>query len=183
MLKIMNNILYKNSYPSAETAKISFCPFLFSLKCRFQWKDRREERKSELCLCKTLNKRGNLFTRRSRRYIPCSFYTLKSLARLTCSVVRPSRRLTVASSCGARLWLRRINRLANRRPLRQQILAVSRTAGARMCCQLLASSSVQLPPPKSRKYLFHVPLTWWVYKTCVLRNGLKHGFVAIYESV
>ena len=50
---------------------------------------------------------------------------------------KPSAR-SCLPSCGTRLWLRRINRLANRRPLRQQILAVSRAAGARICCQLFA---------------------------------------------
>ena len=50
---------------------------------------------------------------------------------------KPSAR-SCLPSCGTRLWSRRINRLANRRPLRQQILAVSRAAGARICCQLFA---------------------------------------------
>ena len=48
------------------------------------------------------------------------------------SPVRPktsSPRLAVASSCGARLWSRRINRLTSRRPPRQQILAVSPHCG------------------------------------------------------
>ena len=66
----------------------------------------------------------------------------------------PSRRLTAASSCGARLWLRRINRLANRRPPCQQILAVSCTAGARMCCKLFASSRVQLSPTNAENLFF-----------------------------
>ena len=51
----------------------------------------------------------------------------------------------VTSSCSARLWLRRINRLDARRPLRRQILAVSRAAGARMCRQLFASYKGSTP--------------------------------------
>ena len=46
---------------------------------------------------------------------------------------KPSAR-SCLPSCGTRLWLQRINRLANRRPLCQQILAVSRAAGALICC-------------------------------------------------
>ena len=84
----------------------------------------------------------------------------KSHARLACSPKTSSPRLAAASSCGPRLWLRRINRLTSRRPPRQQILAVSRTAGARMCCQLFTCSRVQLSLSKCPTYFscgFHMP--------------------------
>ena len=43
-------------------------------------------------------------------------------------------------SCGARLCLRRINRLANRRPLRQALLPSSATGGGRRPCPRLRRS-------------------------------------------
>ena len=93
----------------------------------------------------------------------------------------PSRRLTAASSCGARLWLRRINSLTNRRPLRQQILAVSRTAGTRMCCQLFAGSKVQLHRRNTENIFFI-----WLSQTefgRVFSFGLKLFLLYKHESI
>ena len=68
----------------------------------------------------------NAFSSRSKvRFAPAYFLPLAEN--------KPSAR-SCLPSCGTRLWLQRINRLANRRPLCQQILAVSRAAGALICC-------------------------------------------------
>lgn len=97
---------------------------------------------------------GDVFAKVTSRSFCRGFFFAKNHARSPVRLKTPSRRLTAASSCGARLWLRRINRLANRRPPCQQILAVSCTAGARMCCKLFASSRVQLSPTNAENLFF-----------------------------
>ena len=79
------------------------------------------------------------FTRKTSARFPAPPLSQKVMLGVPVRLQARSRRLAVASSCGAQLWLRRINRLTSRRPPRQQILAVSCTADARMCCQLFAS--------------------------------------------